>query len=48
MDIIQQIMLVLKVLITRISKIFTFVYNQFLPPMGDGSDGGDTNDIYFY
>lgn len=41
MDIIQQIMLVLKVLITRIREIFTFVNNQFLPPLDDENNDSD-------
>ncbi len=47
MDIIQQILLVLKVLVSRITKIFTFVYNQFLPPLDDETVYGDNNAIYF-
>ena len=35
MDMIQQILLVLKVLITRFSELFTFVINQFLPLLGE-------------
>ncbi|MBR3816486.1 MAG: hypothetical protein IKJ27_07155 [Clostridia bacterium] len=47
MDIIQQILLVLKVLVSRITKIFTFVSNQFLPALDDETVYGDNNAIYF-
>ena len=45
MDMIQQILLVLKVLITRFSELFTFVNNQFLPPPGNTNN--DSGIIFF-